>query len=147
MCRSTVLLLGIAAFATAGCRERPPSPTYDEKTIEMSDQMRKIVGAWNRAYQQNRKSPTANDLKPLLKQYGDPDTLLKSPRDGKPLVIVPGFTPDLQPKGDERSIIAYEQTGVNGKRMTIDVRGTVVEMSPEEFSQIQFAGGHKPSLN
>ena len=42
-------------------------------------------------------------------------------------------------------IVAYEQTGVNGKRMTVDVRGTVVIVTDDEFAKIKFAGGHKPA--
>ena len=49
------------------------------------------------------------------------------------------------PADDEQLIVAYEQTGVNGKRMTVDVRGTVVIVTDEEFAKIKFVGGHKPA--
>jgi hypothetical protein len=62
------------------------------------------------------------------------DELLKSPRDGQPLVIVCGkkITP---PESPETPWAAYEQTGVDGKRLASGVRYGPVELSPEEFSQ------------
>ena len=62
------------------------------------------------------------------------------------MVIVPGFSPDQQPGDDEQSIVAYEQDGVDGKRLTVDIRGTVVFVTDEEFAQIKFVGGHKPGV-
>src|SRR5262245_5572567 len=125
MFRALLFTVGLVGLSALGCTERPPSPTFDESTIKASEQYRLLIGAYNQAYRAKRRTPTAEDMKPFLKQNGDPDTLLKSPRDGKVLVIVPGFTPDTQAVGDERSIIMYEHTGVNGKRITIDVRGTM----------------------
>jgi hypothetical protein len=132
------------AAAAAGCGAKTMA-TYDAKTIDAAEQMRKIAAAYNKAFQAKRRSPTADDLKPFLKQQGgDPDALLTSPRDGKSLVIVPGFTPDLTPAEGEQSIIAYERVGMDGKRMTVDIRGTVVLASDDEFTQIRFVGGHRP---
>ena len=34
---------------------------------------------------------------------------------------------------------------MNGKRMTVDVRGTVVIVTDDEFAKIKFVGGHKPA--
>jgi len=133
----------MALFA-AGCGAAPMA-TYDAKTVDMAEQMRKVSAAFNQAYQRNRRPPTAEDLKPFLKQVGDPDALLVSPRDGKPLVIVSTFSPELTPAEGERSIIAYEQTGVDGKRMTVDVRSTIVFVTDEEFAKLKFVGGHTPA--
>ncbi|HXG13354.1 MAG TPA: hypothetical protein VNK04_26590 [Gemmataceae bacterium] len=138
-----LLLLGFVALLVVGCGSSPP--TYDAKTIEAANQFGKVAAAYKEAYQKIRRPPTADDLKPFLKKYGDPDALLTSPLDGKPLVIVPGPPPDAPPAEGEQPIIAYEQTGVNGRRMTVDSRGTVVFFSDAEFAKIKFAGGHKPA--
>lgn len=55
------------------------------------------------------------------------------------------LSPDVRPAEGEQSIVAYEQTGVGGQRMTVDSRGTVVMVSDEEFAQIKLAGGHEPA--
>jgi hypothetical protein len=62
------------------------------------------------------------------------DDILSSRRDGQPLALICGkkvFDPD-QP---DQLWAAYEQTGVDGKRMAANVRGGVVELSAEEFSR------------
>jgi len=62
------------------------------------------------------------------------DDLLKSPRDGQPLVIISGKKVSAPDQGDF-PWAAYEQTGVAGKRMAVNVRGGVADMTPEEFAQ------------
>lgn len=117
----------------------------DEATMASVRHFQKIGAAYNRAYQTNRKPPASlDDLKPFLKQEpGGPDPLV-SPNDRKPVVIVPGVVMDAPPEQGVRSIVAYEQTGVNGKRMMVDVRGMVHTVTDQEFAEIKFAGGHKP---
>lgn len=69
---------------------------------------------------------------------GDVDALLTSPRDGQPFVIVVGKS--IVPKDSPTTPwAAYESTGVDGKRLAAQVRGAVLELSPEEFAQ-QFPG-------
>lgn len=137
------LLTGFATLITLGCGSSPP--TYDAKTIDAANQFSKVAAAYKQAYQKTRRPPSADDLKPFLKKHGDPDTLLTSPLDGMPLVIVPGPSPDDPPVEGEQPIIAYEKLGVSGKRLTVDIRGTVVFMSDAEFAKIKFAGGHQPA--
>jgi hypothetical protein len=62
------------------------------------------------------------------------DDLLKSPRDGQPLVIISGKKVSAPDQADS-PWAAYEQTGVAGKRMAVNVRGGVVDLTPEEFAQ------------
>src|SRR5687767_2160844 len=96
--RSALLAAGfavLAALTASGCGQKTP-PTLDEKTVEATEQIRKVGTAYMKAHQAKRRSPTAEELKPYLKQHGDPDKLLTSPRDGKPWVIVPGFSPDVE---------------------------------------------------
>jgi hypothetical protein len=135
-----------SALLAVGCGTKVPEP-LDAETVEASRHFQKIATAYNRAFQARRKPPaSASDLKPYLKEGGkDTDALLVSPNDGKPVVIVPGVAPDVLPADDELSIVAYEQTGVNGKRMAVDIRGMVHLVSEEEFAKIKFAGGHRPA--
>jgi hypothetical protein len=128
---------------TGGCGSEPVK--YDETTLKAADQFRKVAVAYNQAAGRKRQVNSADDLKPFLKEHGDPDALLVSPLDGKPIVVVPGITPGTAPADDEQMIVAYEREGVNGKRMTVDIRGTVVIVSADDFAQIKFAGGHQPA--
>jgi hypothetical protein len=63
-----------------------------------------------------------------------PDDLLASPRDGQPLVIVCGKK-IAPPDSPETPWAAYEQTGVDGKRLASGVRYGPVELTPEEFAR------------
>jgi hypothetical protein len=137
-------LLGLAALTAVGCGSPEVKP-LDEETMAAVRHFQRIGTAYNRAYQANRKPPSsANDLKPFLKEAGGGGDALLSPNDGKPVVIVPGVAMDAPPEEGARSIVAYEQTGVNGKRMMVDVRGMVHTVSDEEFAKIKFVGGHRP---
>lgn len=144
--RRAILVAGFAALATfaLGCATQTPA-TFDAKTVEATGQLKKVGTAYNKAYQSLRRSPTAEEIKPYLKQYGDPDALLISPRDGKPLVLVPGFVQDTEQTGGEQPIIVYEQSGADGKRMTVDSRGTIVFFTDSEFAKLKFVGGHQPA--
>jgi hypothetical protein len=143
MKRIQVLVI-FAGLFVIGCGESTPPP-YDEKTLKAADQFSKIAGAYKEAYQRNGRPPaSAEELKPFLKKHGEPNALLTSQLDGKPVVVIPGPAPNTPPEEGESAIIAYEQTGVGGKRMTVDSRGTIVFVSEAEFARTKFAGGHKP---
>jgi hypothetical protein len=71
----------------------------------------------------------------LLKLYNVPDLdkLLTSPRDGQKFVVVYGKR--IAPKDSPGTPwAAHEQTGVDGKRLAVQVRGATEELSPEQFS-------------
>ncbi len=62
------------------------------------------------------------------------EDILSSRRDGKPLAVICGkkvFDPD-QP---DSVWAAHEQTGVDGKRLAVTVRGGVVELTAAEFTR------------
>lgn len=140
----SALLLGLAALAAAGCGSPEVKP-LDDETMAAVKHIQKVGVAYNRAAQAKRKPPASvNDLKPYLKREpGAPDPLV-SLADGKSIVVVPGVSGDTAPEPGARSIVAYEQTGVNGKRMMVDVRGMVHTVTDAEFAEIKFAGGHRP---
>ena len=136
----------LAALAAAGCGQPEVKPLSEDEMVAVRH-FQRIGAAYNRAYQAKRKPPaSANDLRPYLKpEPGEPDPLV-SPRDGQPVVVVFGLAPDVRPASDdEQMIVAYEQQGVNGRRMMVDVRGMVHTVTDKEFAQIKFAGGHQPA--
>jgi hypothetical protein len=63
------------------------------------------------------------------------DELLTTTRDGQPLKVVYGKKagPPDQP---DTPWAAYEQTGVDGKRLVVNTRGTVVELASDEVNRI-----------
>jgi hypothetical protein len=137
-------LLFLAALAGAGCGSPEVKP-LDPETVESAKHFQKIATAYNRAAQARGKPPSsADDLRRYLKKETGGKGPLVSPNDGKPVVIVPGVAMDAPPAEGEQSIVAYEQTGVNGKRMMVDIRGMVHVVSDEEFAKIKFVGGHRP---
>ena len=87
----------------------------------------------------------SNELveRPFLKTHGESISSLVSPRDNKPIVLVP-FVPDNRLAEGEEPILAYEAEGVNGERMVVDSRGLVRVVKADDFARIKFAGGHKP---
>ena len=138
------LAAGVLTLLSAGGCGKDPI-RYDETTLKAADQFRKVAVAYNQAAGRKKAVASADDLKPFLKEHGDPDALLVSPLDGQPIVIVPGVDPRAAPGDDEEMIVAYEREGVKGKRMTVDVRGTVVIVEASDFAKMKFYGGHQPA--
>jgi hypothetical protein len=142
MTRRFLLACSITTAALlAGCSPGPRQ--YDEETLAAADMFRKVGTAYMQAYQAKRKPPTPDDLKPFLKVHGDSISTLVSPRDKKPIVLVP-FVPDNRLAEGESPIVAYEAEGANGERMLVDSRGLVRVEKDQDFARIKFAGGHKP---
>jgi hypothetical protein len=136
----------LIALVAAGCGTPEVQPLSEDEMAAVRH-FQRIGAAYNQAYQAKRKPPaSANDLRPFLKQpSGGPDPLV-SPRDGRPVVVVPGIAPDVRPASDdEQMIVAYEQTGMDGTRLMVDVRGMVHTVTDKEFAEIKFAGGHRPA--
>ena len=66
----------------------------------------------------------------------DIQSLLVSPRDGKPLVIVPGDQVGPTGPSSVMPIVAFESEGVDNLRKTITARGGVFEIESSEIEQI-----------
>jgi hypothetical protein len=144
MTRPFLLVCSIsAATLVAGCGSRAPRQ-YDEQTVAASGMFKKVATAYMQAYQAKKKPPTPDDLKPFLKTEGESISSLVSPRDNKPIRLVP-FVPDNRLAEGEEPILAYEAEGVNGERMLVDSRGLVRVVKADDFARIKFAGGHKPN--
>ena len=62
------------------------------------------------------------------------DDILNSRRDGLPFTLICGKK-ILDPDQPDLPWAAYEQTGVDGKRLAANTRGGVVELTAEEFAR------------
>jgi hypothetical protein len=124
------VLLPLAALA-AGCSGGSARPPFT------SEENLRLIGV---AYQQasakvGHPPHDVEELKPTLKRYGDPETLLVSPGDGKPFTIRWG-TPALRPgPGGTRPVLAYESDGVEGKKYVLDNMLAVKQMTDAELGQ------------
>jgi hypothetical protein len=133
----------LAAVVAAGCGPSPPRQ-YDDQTLAAAELFRNVATAYMQAYQAKKKPPSLDDLKPFLKVQGNTVASLVSPRDHKPIVLVP-FVPESRLGADEQPILAYEAEGVDGERMLVDSRGHVRLEKADEFARIKFPGGHTPA--
>jgi hypothetical protein len=85
-----------------------------------------------------------DELKAVLAgAVDDPSPYFRSTRDGQDYVVVWGLQLDTIPAD---TIIAYERTGVDGKRMVINRDGQAKEVSKEEFASLKFPKGHTPEV-
>ena len=64
------------------------------------------------------------------------DQMLTSPRDGQPFVIIFGKKKIAPADSPGTPWAAYEQTGIDGKRFAVQVRGGVKILSDTEIEQI-----------
>src|SRR5262245_31848175 len=136
--RAAFVLLGIASgvLAGAGCSASRSQRALQELTE--AENLTKIERAFDRAFQQQEQPPAdAEQLKPFLRQFGDPEVLLRSPHDGEPYVIYWGVNFRKASFESPATIIAHEKRGVNGKRYVLTVMG-VRSMTDEEFAGASF---------
>jgi hypothetical protein len=88
-----------------------------------------------------RPPARVGELRPFLEQVGDPEQILRSPRDGLPYVIICGVDfRQLPITTMPPPIMAYEQVGANGKRYVLTVMG-VMPMRDEEFAKAKLLKG------
>jgi hypothetical protein len=137
--------LVLALEVLTGCG----SSAHVVKLTEAEQTLSNLARAYHDAHEKLGHGPKdAQELKPFLKEYGDPDQLLVSSSDGQPFVVVWGVNPGRggpTPYQGMWQILAYEQKGKNGVRAVTDVRGRPMTVPAEDFSKLTFAGGHKPS--
>ena len=126
------LLIGVGIILVlAGCGDRV-------KVTELPQgekNLRIIFKAYTQGAQRLGRSPkNAEELKPFLQEYGNPDELLISPNDGKPYVIVPGLNLKRQ---QASPVLAYEQEGKDGRRQYIGLGSSAVQTATdEEFARL-----------
>jgi hypothetical protein len=139
-----LVLVGLSGCSgCSGCGSQP----HVVPLTPAEQALTRIAMAYNDAHSQLGRGPkNADELKPFLKEFGDPDQLLVSPNDGQPFVVVWGANPTGGPT-DYHSmfpILAYERKGASGKRAVTDVRGRPMTVPEEDFPKLTFVGRHKP---
>ena len=73
---------------------------------------------------------------------GDPDEILRSPRDGEPFVIC--YDVDVLGAlewAQSTPVLAYERRG-DGSRWVLSIPGGIFLLDEEEFQQASFPPGH-----
>jgi hypothetical protein len=143
-----LLLLGLSGCS--GCSGCGPQVNVVPLT-PAEDALKYIAMAYLDAHSElNRPPKNAEDLRPFLKRFGDPEQLLVSPNDGQPFVIVWGADPNRGGPTEYMNmfpILAYEKQGAGGKRAVTDIRGRPMTVPAEDLSKLTFVRGHKPSAD
>ncbi len=101
-----------------------------------------IASAYRLASEKNQRPPqSVAELRPHLREFGDPDKLLVSPNDKEQYVIVWG----VNVNDASVPVLAYERKGAEGKRYVVNAAGVVTPMTAEEFAKLRFPPSHKPA--
>jgi len=127
--------VGLALLFLSGCSSSKPITELSKEEQAIS-----LVGrAYRDASMALRRGPKSiQELKPYLKKYGDPDQSLVSPNDGQPYQIVWGLTPARPARSAvDNPILAYEQTGKDGKRYVLDYMLKVHHLTDKEFTAMR----------
>jgi len=141
---------GVMLTATTGCSGCGQSSNVYVVPLSPSEtNLKNIALAYMDAHEKLGRGPkNAEELKPFLKEFGNPDELLVSPNDQEPYVIIWGVDPGRGGPTEYEGmwqILAYEKKGTGGKRAVTDIRGRPMTILEADFSKLRFAGRHKPS--
>jgi hypothetical protein len=146
--RPTLFGAALVLLSPVGCGSAEPKVIPLTKS---EDNLKFVALAYKDAFTRLGRPPKNEvELKPFLKDFGDPDELLVSPNDGQPYVVVWGVDPNQGGPTQYQGmwpIIAYEQKGTGGKRAVTDIRGRPLTVPDEDFPELTFVGRHKPSTN
>lgn len=132
-------LLMLTGALLVGCEGKEIPTVRDVDDLHIM----KFLTVWS-AYKQshNGRAPAdekelkawAKTLKPdRLAKLGlkDIDSVFNSPRDGQPYALVKMG----RERGGMSQVLAYERTGVDGKRKTVSTMGSVSDMDEATFSR------------
>ena len=151
--RRAVQFLTVAAVmaATTGCSGCGRSGLHVVPLSASEQNLSHIVMAYIDANEKLGRPPkNAEELKPYLKEFGNPEELLVSPNDGEPYVVIWGVDPSRGGPTEYQGmwqIIAYEKKGTGGKRAVTDIRGRPLTVPEADFPQLKFVGRHTPAPN
>jgi hypothetical protein len=130
------LLLILEALILAGCGATPsaaPASNADfQKLAALYSRM--ITAGAPPASEAEFRTAIKDRLKPVADalEVTDVDALFVSRRDGKPIVVVYG----RRPAGMNSEVVAYEQVGVDGKRLVGFSLGTIEEADEQRFREL-----------
>lgn len=132
------LLLCQLLMTSVGC-----APRLKQTQAHDAGPLIELSNAYRQATEKLNRAPTsAEELQPYLAQGKDVTSLLTSPADGEPYVILWGTDPregmDLKPL-----VIGYEKKGLGGTRFVFTAMGVSL-MAEKDFQSAKFPAGHKP---
>jgi len=130
----------LAVIATmAGCQ--PASRTVE--TPADPSMLRGVVSTYATAARNLGRPPqNIDELKAILAPVSDdPSQYFRSSRDGQEFVVVWGLSFATTPPD---TIVAYERTGVDGKRMVVTINRDILEVTPEEFARLKLPKDQAP---
>jgi hypothetical protein len=138
--RFGLMLAAVATFV--GCSKEV---RVEAKLDATHERLMRIGSAYVQFNTKNKRPPkSAEDIKPLLRAYGNFEELLRSPRDGEPYVICWGVDLLVPPKWAKTTpVLACEQRGAQGKRYVLTTLRSVEQLSDEQFNQASFPPGHQ----
>jgi hypothetical protein len=126
----------LAAILVIGCSSAklPPAETTKQEQAILN-----VAQAYREAASALQRGPASEqEIKPYLKQYGDPEKLLVSPDDGQHYQFTWGVTPGHLTKSSMgHPYFVYEKTGKDGQRYAVDVMMKVHHLSESEFAKAQ----------
>jgi hypothetical protein len=135
-------LAGLAGCGGCGSQVHVVPLTKAEKALTY------VAMAFNDATGQLGRPPkSADELKPFLKAFGDPEELLVSPNDGQLYVVIWGANPTGGPTEymGMWPILAYEQQGASGRLAVTDIRGRPMTIPAADLPKLKFIGRHRPT--
>ena len=124
------------------------SPIVVDKTVDpTAANLLKIGSAYNRFCAQNKRPPVAaKDIQGLLPP-AEAEAILRSPRDGEPVVVCWGVDVTKgAPWATSTPVLAYEKKGADGARYVLTTMGNVELMPEQDFRSASFPPGHKPEF-
>ena len=131
-------LLTTLCLSPVACSRRLQQTGHDPGPL------RELSVAYLQATQNlNRAPKDADELVPFLAPGKDVHSLLVSPADGEPYVILWGTDP-RQDVSVKPLVIGYEKQGRRGARMVFTAMGVVL-MTERGFLAARFPDGHKPT--
>ena len=139
---AVALLCGSLAIVGCGGVEPPDASSDDQKTVTLMNTLAVYYNDYLSLYRGRPPKDGATFRKFLksradnLKQYEieDLEQLFNSPRDGQPFTII--FGKRIAVSDSPGTFwAAYEQTGVDGKRMAVRTYGGVDLLDADQFAQ------------
>ena len=129
----------ISVLLLSGCGRGQAESARKQETSHL----RSVVGLYNFATstlghrpgsEAEFKSFINTNAKPMIEslQLASLDELFISERDGQPLVVIYG----KPPAGMTGDLVAYEQTGVSGKRSVGYALGMIEEVDEQRFAEL-----------
>ncbi|TWT36583.1 hypothetical protein KOR34_14890 [Posidoniimonas corsicana] len=136
-CDFSILYLAILAVCV-GCGESGGGGKVPEASD--GDMLRGVVTSYRNATRELGRPPKDySELEAIFAPVSNnPAEYLTSKRDGEKFVVVWGLNLASSPPD---TVVAYEKTGVDGKRMLVTIDGFTREVTDTEISQLEAKAG------